>query len=287
MELIRKADRSFKILQLTDLHIGAMPFNHDDHRTLDHIKEVTNDNDPDLIVITGDLIWSEGVSDPEKSFEELIRVLNDLQKPVMVTYGNHDTEENITRSDLRELENKLDYKVEKKHAFIIEDRESYCVEIRDNHGELSNVLYMFDSGAVNPLGVGIYDFVHPKQVNWFYDVSSLYKQEKSKVTEDLLFLHIPLPEYKDAWENGQAYGHKAEDVSSPVLNTGLFTSLLLDKQVKGVFCGHDHDNDFEADYHGVKLCFGRVSGFNCYGDLSRGARIIELHDNEPFRTYLV
>ncbi|ASN04326.1 metallophosphoesterase family protein [Virgibacillus necropolis] len=287
MELIREKNGNLRILQLTDLHIGQLPFDNDDIRTFDHIKKVSNEYNPDLIVITGDLIWSEGIEKPGKSFEELIKVLNSLQKPITVTYGNHDTEENITRSDLRELEKKLDYKVNKKHSYIVEERESYCIELRDESQELLNVLYVIDSGAVDPLRIGTYEYVHPKQVNWFYDVSNFYKQEKSKKTEDLLFLHIPLPEYKDAWKNGQVYGYKYEEVSSPVLNTGLFTSLLLDKQVKGVFCGHDHDNDFDAIYHGIKLCFGRVSGFNCYGELSRGARIIELQSNESFKTYLI
>ncbi|GAB2571029.1 metallophosphoesterase family protein [Gracilibacillus alcaliphilus] len=264
---------SFKILQLTDLHIGATPLNADDQKTFDLIRTAAKETDPDLIVVTGDLIWSEGVEAPEESFHELLEVFNSLEKPIAVTYGNHDTEEGITRSDLRGLESKLTHAVEKKHSFIIEDRESYCVEIREVNGDLAHVLYIIDSGADDPLGIGTYEFVHPKQINWFNDVSALYRQEKKQAAEDLLFLHIPLPEYHDAWENGQAFGYKYEEISSPVVNTGLFTSLLLNQQVKGVFCGHDHDNDFEADYYGIRLCFGRITGFNCYGDISRGARV--------------
>ncbi|WP_130860407.1 metallophosphoesterase family protein [Gracilibacillus phocaeensis] len=271
---------SFKVLQLTDLHIGETPLNADDQKTFDLIKSTVKEIDPDLIVVTGDLIWSEGVTDPEKSFHELIEVFNSIEKPIAVTYGNHDTEEGITRSDLRILERKLLHAVEKKHSFIVEDRESYCVEIREQNGDLAHVLYIVDSGANDPLEIGTYEFVHPKQVNWFYDVSGLYQQEKKQATEDLLFLHIPLPEYHEAWKNGKAYGYKYEEVSSPAVNTGLFTSLLLNKQVKGVFCGHDHDNDFEGSYHGIKLCFGRITGFNCYGDLPRGGRVIELQINQ-------
>ena len=147
-------DGKFTILQLTDLHIGSMPFHEHDLLTFQHIKDMTEKVNPDLVVITGDLIWSEGVPGPEKSYDALITVLNDLKKPIAITYGNHDSEEGITRSDLREMEKEIDWLVEKKHTHLVEDRASYCVEIKDRNGETANVLYFIDSGALDPLGIG-------------------------------------------------------------------------------------------------------------------------------------
>ena len=111
--------------------------------------------------------------------------------------------------------------------------------------------------------------------------------EKKNSKGDLVFLHIPLPEYKDAWMSGKVNGRRNETISSPMVNTGLFTSMLLNGNIAGVFCGHDHDNDFVADYQGIKLCYGRISGFQCYGELTRGARVIELSDSQVFDTHLV
>ncbi|TQR05521.1 metallophosphoesterase family protein [Psychrobacillus soli] len=287
MELVMKNDGKFTILQLTDLHVGSMPFHEHDYLTFNHIKEMTEKANPDLIVITGDLIWSEGVEGPEKSFDELINVLNALNKPIAITYGNHDTEEGVTRSELRKMEEKIDLLVEKKHLHVVEDRAAYCVEIKDEHNTVTNVLYMIDSGALDPLKTGTYEFVHPDQVTWFNNVSKHYGGRKKDFKQDLLFLHIPLPEYKEAWEDGQASGQKNESISSPMVNTGLFTSLLLNGNVAGVFCGHDHDNDFVAELHEVKLCYGRISGFQCYGELTRGARVIELNSNQLFDTHII
>lgn len=287
MALMMSEEGTFSILQLTDLHIGSMPFHEQDGYTFQHIKDMTEKANPDLIVITGDLIWSEGVPGPEKSFDELIKVLNELNKPIAITYGNHDSEEGITRTELREMEGKIEQVVHKKHRHIVEDRESYCIEIKNRKGEVANVLYLIDSGALDPLGIGTYEFVHPDQVTWFHEVSKQYNNRDKDFKQDILFLHIPLPEYKDALMYGNVVGRKNETISSPMVNTGLFTSLLLNGNVAGVFCGHDHDNDFTAEYQGIKLCYGRISGFQCYGELTRGARVIELNDHQSFDSYII
>lgn len=280
-------DRAFTILQLTDLHVRTKPFDEKDQQTFEYIRKLSDSTDPDLIIVTGDLISVAGKDQPEKSFRALIELFNSLEKPTMITYGNHDSEQDITREELRALESELTHQVPKRHVSLIDDLESYCIEIHDEDGELAHVLYVMDSGTYDPLEIGTYAFIHPKQINWFNNTSALYKEKKNKKTEDLLFLHIPLPEYEEAWQNGHATGTKIDPISAPVLNSGLFTSLLLDGEVKGVFAGHDHDNDFVANYHGIRLCYGRVSGFNSYGALKRGGRMIELQSDQPFTTYIV
>ena len=59
--------------------------------------------------------------------------------------------------------------------------------------------------------------------------------------------------------------------------------------VKGVFVGHDHINDYYGDLYGIKLCYGRGTGFNTYGkeNFLHGARIIRLKENEQeFESWL-
>ncbi|WP_130860153.1 metallophosphoesterase family protein [Gracilibacillus phocaeensis] len=282
-----KSSANFKIMQLTDLHVGDLPFNDKDQQTLNLIKEQVAFVRPDLLIVTGDLIWSKNKTDPAQTMEQLIQFFNTLHTPIAITYGNHDSEEGVTRTELRAMEKQLTHPATKKHHFIVEDRECYCIELTNAQGQLENVLYVIDSGAYDFLEVGKYAYVHPAQVEWFRRVSHYYKQEKKQTTTDLLFLHIPLPEYQEAWESGETSGEKGEEVCAPALNTGLFTSLLLDQQVKGVFCGHDHDNDFTAEFHGITLGYGRVTGFNTYGQLDRGSRIVELQGNHAFQTYII
>ena len=33
----------------------------------------------------------------------------------------------------------------------------------------------------------------------------------------------------------------------------------------GMFVGHDHKNDFVSDYEGLKIGYGRKTGYGCYG----------------------
>ena len=69
----------------------------------------------------------------------------------------------------------------------------------------------------------------------------------------------------------------------------LFAALHEAGDVMGTFVGHEHINDFWGDLHGIRLCYGRTTGFNSYGreGFPRGARVIELTEGErQFETWL-
>ena len=61
---------------------------------------------------------------------------------------------------------------------------------------------------------------------------------------------------------------------APALNSGFFAALVEEGDVLGTFVGHDHVNDFEGALHGIRLCYGRATGFSPYGleGFLRGAR---------------
>ena len=63
---------------------------------------------------------------------------------------------------------------------------------------------------------------------------------------------------------------------SPGLTSGFFATLVETGSVLGTFVGHDHANDYAAMLKGVCLTYGRALGLDTYGDLTRGARVIEL-----------
>ena len=52
-----------------------------------------------------------------------------------------------------------------------------------------------------------------------------------------------------------------------------FLKSLGDRVVRGVFVGHDHVNDYYAQYENIELVYGRKSGVNGYG--GRYKKIIE------------
>ena len=75
-------------------------------------------------------------------------------------------------------------------------------------------------------------------------------------------------------------------VGAPDVNSGFLISCLEKGDVMGIFVGHDHDDDYIGLQNKIALAYGRVSGFNAYGDLTRGARIIELTEGKrAFKTW--
>lgn len=285
MDLKFNADGRFRIIQFTDTHIGNMPFHEDDYRTFKLIRDALATFDADLIVHTGDLIWSDGVKDAHIVFEKLLEVFAEAHKPMAITFGNHDAEEIVTRADLRRIfQEVVPGAVDKQNSFIIEDRESYTVEIKSSQGEqVERVLYFIDSGADAPLEIGTYDWLRPEQVNWFKETADKYRQGHGQA-KNIIFQHIPLPEYWQAAENIlDGVNHETnEAISAPHLNTGLFANMVLDGETWGMFVGHDHENNFDGLHHGIHLVYGNVSGYQTYGGEERGIRIIDLLEEAPY-----
>ncbi len=161
------------------------------------------------------------------------------------------------------------------------------------------VLYFFDSGSYAPSastsGIGGYGWITFEQIDWYRRVArDLVRSRQAEIAPSvacpaLAFFHIPLPEYNEVWDQHLCGGVKQEPVCCPRINTGLFAAFYEAGDVRGVFVGHDHVNDFEGNLHGIRLCYGRASGYNTYGKegFPRGARLIRLREGEQtFTTWL-
>ncbi|ARQ06188.1 Phosphodiesterase YaeI [Macrococcoides canis] len=270
----------FKILQLTDLHFGDLlpESSHIDQVTKALITRLIHTNQPDFIAITGDLIWSK-VSNSLTTFRDVLAFINSFNIPFAATFGNHDSEGDFSRDVINEILLSQSNFIEPQSLFNDNDRLCYYTElVVDGH---THRLYFIDSGDYDKLQVGEYDYITHAQIEW------LVEADKAFIGTSQLFIHIPIPEYATAKSLGLAEGHQDEEICCPKLNTGLFSQLLLNGlSVKAIYCGHDHDNDFTADYCGIKLNYGRVTGFNTYGSLRRGGRMIEL-DGSAFTSYIV
>ncbi len=300
MKLTYNPDGKYKIIQFTDLHFSRFPFNEDTLKTVEMIKKTIPALSPDLIILTGDNVWSDDdyESIPRyKSNEDILKLFDSFGVPVAVTYGNHDTEVvDFNRSDLRAMiKTHLKNAVPAKNSMIVNDLESYTFEIYDSKGEeIKNVIYVIDSGDYPNPKIGEYDWVKPQQVEWFRKTAKMYHKGDG-VKRNIVFQHMPLPEY---WKSVRTIvsGDFAEYyadidtymISSPVLNSGLFLSMLLDGETWGISVGHDHENNFDSLLHGLHLMYGRSSGYNTYGEIPKGVRVFELEEKDnSINTYTV
>ena len=58
-------------------------------------------------------------------------------------------------------------------------------------------------------------------------------------------------------------GMRQEDSCTAKNNDG-FLQAFIENGGTHMFAGHDHNNNFVADYNGVKLCYMTKSSYNCY-----------------------
>lgn len=268
----------FKIVQFTDVHFKYG--NPASEVALERMDEVLEAEQPDLVVFTGDVIYAP----PADS--GLVKVLERVSKrkiPFVVTFGNHDDEQKMSRSDLYDI-------VRSVKGNLLPDRKEalspdYVLAIGSSKRakEPAALLYCMDSGSYSPLkGVGGYAWMTSDQVSWYKHQSRTYTAEnQNKPLPALAFFHIPLSEYNEAAASESAIlrGTRMETACAPKLNSGLFTAMKECGDVMGVFVGHDHDNDYAVMWYDILLAYGRYTGGNTvYNHLPNGARVILLQE---------
>lgn len=90
-------NRAYKILQLTDMHLGFGIFSKKkDRLALKAVSQIIKRTKPDLIVITGDSVFpffpKAGTMNNKRQAEIFIRFMDSFGIPYALVYGNHDCE---------------------------------------------------------------------------------------------------------------------------------------------------------------------------------------------------
>lgn len=277
----------FKIVQFTDIHNIYR-----DQRSkiaLNRMKEVINFEKPNLIIITGDLIYGKPA---EESFREVLQLVSDFKIPFGFTFGNHDDEFGLSRKQLLDIASSFDYNLTTTEENV-SGYSNYILKIKSNKQDKdAAIIYCFDSNSSSTVKDVIgYGFINFDQIAWYRENSKkITSNNEGKTIQSYAFFHIPLLEYNQAVENQYSTitGTRMEAVCASGLNSGLFASMKEMGDIKGIFVGHDHDNDYAVYWHNILLAYGRYSGGNTvYNHLSNGARIIELsEDGNSFTTWI-
>lgn len=273
-----KKDGTFTIVQFTDLHWENG--DEKDIRTNQLMEKILKEVNPDLVVFTGDNIYGPSCIVPKVSLRRAVEPVAKREIPWAAVFGNHDSEESASKEELLAVMQESPYCL--SEAGNVSGCGNYIAKVLDSTGSRTEwALYFLDSGMDNHnKNVGGYDFIKRDQIEWYVNQSKELKRDGSP--SELLFFHIAIPEYKEVWETQTCYGSKNEEVCSPHLNSGLFSALVEMGSAKGTFVGHDHVNDYYGELYGIKLCYGRVTGYNAYGEdeFLRGARIIRLQEGK-------
>ncbi|KAJ5070316.1 hypothetical protein M0811_10982 [Anaeramoeba ignava] len=273
-----KTDKTFQIMQLTDLHYG---YSFAQNMQTDQAQKVyfkTEGKDTDF----GDLIC-EGFQDPLIAWQKAVYFTNFYQKNYAVTFGNHDFIDYYSRRKFIDLDIKNEYSYSQKGPENIHGVSNYYLEVLGSDSdETKLILYFFDTGDKTCEGIPGWGCVFHNQIEWYKNISNYLKEKNNRTIPALAFFHIPLPEYLDVWNNNICYGIKEEIIACWPKNTGLYQTFLEQGDVYGVFVGHDHVNDFIGNYNGIYLAYGRKSGFGYYEPQPlhpQGTRIIKVQEN--------
>jgi len=282
-ELKFSKDGKFKIVQFTDVHFKYG--NPASDVALERINQVLDAERPDLVVFTGDVIYA---APADSGMRKVLQQVAKHKLPFVVTFGNHDDEQGLTRSQLYDIIRTVPGNLLPDRGTALSPDYVLTVKSSSDSKKDAALLYCMDSHSYSPLkDVKGYNWLTFDQINWYRQQSAAYKaQNGGQPLPALAFFHIPLPEYHEAIcdENAAFCGTRMEEACAPRINTGMFAAMKEAGDVMGIFVGHDHDNDYAVMWKNILLAYGRYTGGNTvYNHLPNGARIIVL--DEGARTF--
>jgi len=275
----------FKMLQITDIHLGGGVISLDkDKKAMNAVFELINHTKPDLVVVTGDLTYPVGLSsfsfNNEAPVAQFAAFMRNTGVPWVFTFGNHDTESMAIGSEqeLNNLYKSLSWETSKNllYPYIqpkvngkqIMGRNNQLLELRNKDGTLNQALFLIDSNAYMGSGFSKYDYIHDDQVEWYKNEIQRLNREEGKLISSLVFFHIPLQQYKIAYdlfmegsdEVKYYFGFNGEKTKEKVC-ASKYPSKLFDtvkelNSTKALFCGHDHYNNLSLEYQGIRLTYG-------------------------------
>ena len=258
-------EKTLVILAMTDLHL-AFPADRDaeaaqtDARSLAAVGTMARACRPDVLLFLGDL-WNDGPAQGLENWTRLSTALADLGVPWAVAWGNHDLGDHA----------RIDPVFEQARHCLFRGTNSggnYTIRVRVP-GRPDPVWNLI---VLNSDRTGL----QQAQLDWFGAEAHRLKAAAGQVAPAFVFLHIPLPQFRDAGEPRPAGGTRNEAVHSLETVDTAFAALKAPGWVKAVFCGHDHLNDFFGSVDGIRLQYVRSTGYGGYGDgvLPKGATLI-------------
>ncbi|MBE6771943.1 MAG: hypothetical protein E7547_07370 [Ruminococcaceae bacterium] len=277
-EIEKNPDEDFIILNLADVQLkDDLVYEDQGEKTAEMIDNLVRETEPDLITLTGDNAWGT------IAYIKLINQIDSYGIPWAPVMGNHDGQCLINEFWAAYLL----YKAENcLFEFGPENMGygNYIINITEK-GKIIHTLFMLDThnGAEFTLEDGTkvsgYDHLWDNQIEWYKWAVNGISEISGRTVESSVFIHIPVYEYKDAWikaygsnETGTlspelapaALGIRGEDVCCSPVNNGFFGVCKELGSTKNIFAGHDHSNNFQIYYEGIRLNYTLKTGYGAY-----------------------
>lgn len=272
----------FKIVQFTDVHYVKGDPKSDG--ALECIRKILSFEKPDLVIFTGDVSCCAPALE---GMRDVVSIVSRAGVPFYVCFGNHDREYDATNEQLYDMIRTLPSNLHPDRNGAPVPDVDLCV--RNADGSPGFVLYCLDSHSYK-WDTDEYEWITDGQIDSYRTRSASYTASHGGVpVPSLAFFHIPFPEYALAAgdQGADLVGTRMEKCYCPRHNSGLFSAMKECGDVRAVFTGHDHDNDYCVMWQGIMLAYGRYSGGDSsYHNVSAGARVILLHSDSLLDTWV-
>lgn len=296
-----RADGSFKIMHITDTHLNDRNM----RPTLLLISNACDTENPDLVVLTGDIVMSDYITELKYRIASLMQIFEKRHIPVAVCFGNHETESGIvTRSELMAIYNTFACSISVDEGSDLPGCGTYHIPVlSSNDGTLKFNIWLFDTHGDD--GEGHYSNVAASQVAWYKKRSAELRSYADKPVPSFVFQHTIVPEvylalkkvkyhfpyaYKHMYEH-DFYAFDSSNCNFGLLhetpccgyhNHGQFHAMAECGDVLAMFTGHDHTNAFGVRYRGIDIVNSLSTRFNGDGFSTQyGYRMIEIHEKMP------
>lgn len=310
--IVKEKGKPFRILQLTDIHIGgSLSTRKKDKLALAAVEKVVKNANADFVAVTGDMVYPmpwllQGSFNNLKSSKMFASLMESLGVEWTVVFGNHDSEV-WAKLNKQEL---ADFYASQPHCHFqkgdpnIFGVGNYCIPLLNEDGSLNTALMFIDSNAYLTWNFfSGFDVIHDDQIEWYKkEIAAL--STDGKVAPSLAFFHIPPKEFKEGWDkcyrgSKEATYHlgfveeKDNYFGYPKQKTGkFFEEMVKLGSCKGMFMGHDHLNTLSMTYQGIRLTYGMSIDYNAYSGIDklvtqRGGTLIDIFDDGSFEISLL
>ena len=223
-------DGEFKIMQLTDVHIGGGFMSKEkDEMALNAVAAMITAEKPDLVIVTGDLAYpvpfQAGTFNNLSSSKSFALLMETLGVYWTIGFGNHDTEaySYYSREKLAKFYgDKTNYPhcifLDNPKNTVIDGYGNQLIKVKNSSGVITQALFVFDSHSYTDGDYfGIfwkYDYIKQSQIDWYANAITQMNADNTTVlasastVKSLAFFHIPLTQYQTAWNEFKNNGYK-------------------------------------------------------------------------------
>lgn len=306
-------DGTFTVLQISDPQ--------DDQNAaydmVNFVKLAVEQANPDLVVITGDLVEDSRIGDigiddesgregvtvkkngnldyaatlenTKKAADNVLSIINDAKIPFAVIQGNNDYACGISNDDWMKIYSSYEYCLTKDESNDSTGRIDFNLEILGSDGNAAFNIWLMDTGK---------NSVNAEQIAWYEAESdALAAANGGKKVPSILFQHIPVNDMGNLFEecslgdegatykDGRFYrlnhdianGYNVSAIV-PGQTTEQFESWKAQGDILGAYFGHWHTEGYTGTWEGIELGFTYGCEFAKPGPY--GIRVFTLHEND-------